>query len=236
MRELWQRYLDGNPEYLVRNYWWAYLSPLGVWFFSHHTIINLILFGHYRKILAAVTARLGDTRCERMLQLTCAYGELTPTLSKYTEELHLNDVALIQLRLAQRSLSERGHAARLTRMNAEQLAYTTDSFDTLVIFFLLHELPPDARQRVLEEALRVLKPGGRLLLAEYGVNRGKHLLHRVAPLRWTMERLEPFLHDFWHSDLHAQLQDCAARHHKKLQAVGETPLFGGFYRVLEYHV
>jgi ubiquinone/menaquinone biosynthesis C-methylase UbiE len=84
--------------------------------------------------------------------------------------------------------------------------------------------------------MRVLKPNGRLLLAEYGVNRGKHLLHRVALLRWTMERLEPFLRDFWHSDLHAQLQECATRQNKSLQLVGETALFGGFYRVMEYHV
>lgn len=236
MQVFWRRYLDGNPEYLVRNYWWAYLSPVGVWFFSHHTIINLILFGQYRKILGALTAHLGNIPRKRILQLTCAYGELTPTLADHSEELHLNDVALIQLQLARQALSKNGCIAQIVRMNAESLAYATDSFDTLVIFFLLHELPSEARQRALEEALRVLKPNGRLLLAEYGVNRGKHLLHRLAPFRWTMERLEPFLHDFWHSDLHTQLQDCATRNKKSLHLVSETALFGGFYRVMEYNV
>lgn len=236
MPGFWRRYLDGNPEYLVRNYWWAYLSPAGVWFFSHQFIINLILFGHYRTILSALTVRLGQAPCGRMLQLTCAYGELTPALSAFTEELHLNDAAAIQLRLAKNTLSSRGLTARIARMNAEALAYATDSFDTLIVFFLLHELPAAARQRALEEALRVLKPGGRLLLAEYGANRGTHPLHRFLPLRWAMEKLEPFLHDFWHSDLHAQLQECAARKNKPLRLAGETAMFGGFYRVMEYHV
>ncbi len=235
MRGLWRRYLDGNPEYLVRNYWWAYLSPAGVWFFSHHNIINLILFGQYRTLLSALTARLGHAPCKRMLQLTCAYGELTPTLAKHTEELHLNDVATIQLQLASRALSRHGRTAQMARMNAEALAYASNSFDTLIIFFLLHELPPAARQHALEEALRVLKPNGRLLLAEYGTNRGSHPLHRLLPFRWTLERLEPFLCDFWHSDLHAQLQECAARQSKSLRLVGETAVFGGFYRVMEYH-
>lgn len=235
MRGLWRRYLDGNPEYLVRNYWWAYLSPAGVWFFSHHTVINLILFGQYRTILSALTARLGSTSSKRMLQLTCAYGELTPTLAGHTEELHLNDVATIQLQLASRALSKHGHTAQRARMNAEALAYASNSFDTLVIFFLLHELPPAARQHAFEEALRVLKPNGRLLLAEYGMNRGSHPLHRFLPFRWILERLEPFLRDFWHSDLHAQLQACAARQNKSLRLIGETAVFGGFYRVIEYH-
>ncbi len=235
MPSFWRRYLDGNPEYLVRNYWWAYLSPAGVWFFSHHTIINLILFGQYRTILSALTGHLGSTPCKRMLQLTCAYGELTPTLTGLTEELHLNDAAAIQLRLARSALSRRGRTAQMARMNAEYLAYATDSFDTLIIFFLLHELPPAARRRTLEEALRVLKPEGRLLLAEYGTNRGIHPLHRFLPLRWLMERLEPFLRDFRHSDLHGQLQACAACQNKTLRLVGETAVFGGFYRVVEYH-
>ncbi len=236
MPNFWRRYLDGNPEYLVRNYWWAYLSPVGVWFFSHHLIIHLILFGQYRTILAALTARLGRAPSRRMLQLTCAYGELTPALAELTDELHLTDVAAIQLRLARTALSKRDRGAQVARMNAESLAYADESFDTLVIFFLLHELPPAARQRALQEALRVLKPNGRLLLAEYGANRGIHPLHRFLPLRWAMERLEPFLRDFRSSDLHGQLKDYATRQNKPLQLAGETALFGGFYRVAEYHV
>ena len=236
MSGFWRRYLDGNPEYLARNYWWAYLSPVGVRFFSHHAIINLILFGQYRTLLSALTARLGKARSKRMLQLTCAYGELTPTLAGFAEELHLNDVAAVQLQLVGRALAKNKRTAKMARMNVELLAYATDSFDTLIIFFLLHELPAAARQRALQEALRVLKPDGRLLLAEYGNNCGSHPLHRIAPLRWTMERLEPFLHEFWHSNLHAQLQECAARQNKSLQLVGETTVFRGFYRVMEYHV
>ncbi len=236
MPNFWRRYLDGNPEYLVRTYWWAYLSPAGVWFFSHHVIIHLILFGQYRTILSALTARLRSAPSRRMLQLTCAYGELTPALAELTDELHLNDVATIQLRLARTALSQRDRGAQVARMNAESLAYADDSFDTLVIFFLLHELPPAARQRALQEALRVLKPNGRLLLAEYGVNRRAHPLHRFFPMRWTMERLEPFLHDFWRSDLHGQLKEYATRQNKPLQLAGETAVFGGFYRVVEYHV
>lgn len=235
MRALWRRYLNGNPEYLAHYYWWAYLAPLGVWFFSHHVIINLILFGQYRRILDTLLRQLHQAPCGRMLQLTCAYGELTPALAGLADELHLTDVASIQLKIAENGLAHQHRSALMTRMNAESLAYSGNCFDTVVIFFLLHELPPPARQRVLSEAVRVLKPGGRLLLAEYGINRNQHLLHRITPLRLVIEHLEPFLRDFQQEDLPAQLQDCAARQGKSLQLAEEHSVFDGYYRVMMFH-
>lgn len=235
MRALWRRYLNGNPEYLAHYYWWAYLAPFGVWFFSHHFVINLILFGQYRRILDALLRHLHTAPCGRTLQLTCAYGKLTPALAGLTDELHLTDVASIQLKIAGTGLARQQRSALMARMNAESLAYAASSFDTVVIFFLLHELPPAARQRALSEALRVLKPGGRLLIAEYGINRNRHPLHRIALLRRAIEHLEPFLHDFQQDDLPAQLQSHALKHGKSLQPAAEQALFGGYYRVMLFH-
>lgn len=235
MHARWRRYLNGNPEYLAHYYWWAYLAPFGVWFFSHHLVINLILFGQYRRILDTLLLHLRKAPCGRMLQLTCAYGKLTPALAGLTDELHLADVAAIQLKVAKDGLAHQHRCAWLARMNAESLAYSGNSFDTVVIFFLLHELPPTARQHVLSEALRVLKPGGRLLIAEYSVDCNRHPLHRITLLRRTIERLEPFLRDFRHEDLSVQLQSCAIRHGKSIQQTDEAHLFGGYYRVMAFH-
>jgi ubiquinone/menaquinone biosynthesis C-methylase UbiE len=236
MAEFWRRYRDGTPEYLARHYWWAYLDPAGVWFFDHHFVINLILLGQYRNILAEVMRRYAATSGARTLQLTCAYGSLTPALAQApnTHELHLMDAAAIQLRAARHKIAHGVKPALYARINAETMAYADNSFDTVILFFLLHELPTDARQKVLQETLRVLKPGGCLLVAEYGANEGRHPLHRFMPARRMLERLEPFLAGFWRSDLHAQLAACARERDKRLQGNGETPLFGGFYRVLEY--
>lgn len=234
----WWRYRAGMPEYLARNYWWAYLSPPGVWFFDHDFIIDLILFGQYRTILDAVMQRYAALPAGRTLQLTCAYGAITPTLalSSSTRELHVMDVANIQLRAAQAKLSAVSCSAAIVRMNAEALAYADESFDCVVIFFLLHELPVAARERTLREVFRVMKRGAHLLIAEYAENRQQHVLQRFTPWRWMLEKLEPFLHDFWHSDLHAQLDKLAEQQGRQLQVNVEIPLFGGFYRVVEYRV
>jgi demethylmenaquinone methyltransferase/2-methoxy-6-polyprenyl-1,4-benzoquinol methylase/phosphoethanolamine N-methyltransferase len=62
--------------------------------------------------------------------------------------------------------------------SAEKMPFTSDYFDVAVAVFLLGALPAPTRQRVLAEALRVLKPGGRLLAVDWA--RGGCVAARIA--------------------------------------------------------
>jgi ubiquinone/menaquinone biosynthesis C-methylase UbiE len=223
------------PDYLVRYYAWAYLWPAAVWFFDHQPIINAILFGNYRRIMDATLRLLAPHSAGRTLQIAGVYGELTPTLARHIDDLHLIDVAPVQLEAAQRKLAAIGRSAQLARMNAESLHYPDASFDTALMFLLLHEMPADARRRSLAEALRVLKPGGRLVIAEYGEKRG-HFLHRFAPMRWILEFAEPFLGGFWRESLVDVLRECAASVGRRVELEEQVDIFGGFYRALRVRV
>lgn len=240
MRWLWRRYARGVPEYLARYYWWAYLAEPAVWFFDHQAIINAILFGQYQALMDETMRRYSARPAGCTLQLTAVYGKLTPTLAGAAgdSEFHLMDVATVQLELARRKLRAANQtvpqAEHLARMNAESLAYASDSFDTIVLFFLLHEMPPAARRRTLTECSRVLRPGGRLLITEYGTLTKSHLLHRFAPFRAILGKLEPFLPGFWQENLSALLSRCASSCEKRIILIEENPIFGAFYRVAEF--
>lgn len=236
---IWRRFLDGMPEYLARHYWWAYLWPAGVWFFDHQPIINAILFGQYRKLSQQTLNDCMNNRPPgRFLQLTCAYGSMTPSLLKaMDDELYLMDVAAIQLAAARGKLADAEQKRLLcARMNAECLAYGDKVFATVLIFFLLHELPPDARERSISEAIRVLRPGGRFVITEYGACPKKHLLWRWWPVRRVLQWLEPFLGGFWQVDLAAMLDKHARRQGRVIRQVDEFHCFSGFYRVCIFEV
>jgi len=235
---LYRYFLDGMPEYLARYYWWAYLWSWGVWFFDHQPIINAILFGQYNRLMHETLARFPEQDSGRALQLTCVYGKLTAHLAaKAVGGLHMMDACTAQLNLARTKAERVGAVIYPVRMNAEYLAYADDVFDTVVLFFLLHEMPPKARSHTLTEMLRVTRPGGRVLITEYGPLPTHHWLYRFAPFRWILGRLEPFLPGFWREDLDKKLMLAAAAHGKQVvREPGSASIFGGFYRVVAYRV
>jgi ubiquinone/menaquinone biosynthesis C-methylase UbiE len=56
--------------------------------------------------------------------------------------------------------------ATLVRGDAGNLPFPDQSFETVSVSYGLHELPTAVRRRALEEIRRVLRPGGRLIVAD----------------------------------------------------------------------
>jgi len=235
---LYRKFLDGVPEYLARYYWWAYLWRGGIWFFDHQPIINAILFGQYDKLLKKTLAQIENKPGARILQLTCVYGKLTPSLLSSTDnEVHLCDAATGQLHLARRKTHHVAERCHLARMNAECLGYRDNVFDQVIVFFLFHEMPPEARANTYAEIARVVRPGGSVLVTEYAATPSRHWLYRLAPFRWLLGHLEPFLPGFWQEDVAAKLSDALQKNGKAL--AGEPVVeycFAGFYRVMRFNL
>ena len=84
-------------------------------------------------------------------------------------------------------------------MDSTDLKLADASYDRALIFFLLHEQPHHYRERTISEALRVVKPGGKIVIVDYA------LPHWWNPLRYlwrpVLARLEPFALDLWRQEI-----------------------------------
>jgi ubiquinone/menaquinone biosynthesis C-methylase UbiE len=77
------------------------------------------------------------------------------------------DLSPAYLRQANRWLSQLpSELPQLVQGNAEAMPFAEGSMQAITCVFLLHELPGDARQNVLNECFRLLEPGGTLVLAD----------------------------------------------------------------------
>ncbi|MCA1780029.1 MAG: class I SAM-dependent methyltransferase [Xanthomonadaceae bacterium] len=229
------------PEYISGHYRWAYLWRPGVWFFDHLPIINCIVFGQYRKMVEATLAHFGpNPETGSTLLIASAYGDLVPKLARRLRDnpLTVLDVAPIQLSLADTKLREAGlrEKVELHLMNAEALKFDDNQFDSGLMFLLLNEMPMPARRRALEHAIRVLKPGGQLVITEYGPLGAQHPLHRFLPLRWMVMQIEPHLDTLWRNNLEHLVDECAQASGKRATMTDRTLIFDGFYRVKRFRI
>ena len=103
------------------------------------------------------------------------------------------------------------------------MSFPNDSFEETVVFFLLHEQPEHARRKTVAEAIRVTKPGGRVVFVDY------HGPKKSNPMRYVMKpiltMLEPFAMDLWRDELPAFFPKDI-----KPEQISSDFYFGGLYQ------
>ena len=215
------------PDYLEQNYQWAYIHPRAVHLFERQWLVNLILWGNFARLRDAALTSLGAELPGKTLQVACVYGNLTEHLLKRVPkdgELDVVDVLPIQLQNLAKKLNSHDQL-KLIHGDSTSLPFASGHYDRALVFFLLHEQPEAARQATLAEALRVVKPGGEIVIVDY---HRPHPLHPLyLPMTVVLRSLEPFALDLWRTDLEARLPK---GFHGTLT---KRTLFGGLYQLLK---
>jgi len=214
------------PGYLQETYWWAYLHPKSFWFFEREWVVNLILWGNMKRLTESVLTELAVEPNSRVLQVACVYGDFSNRVSRHLgrsgSRLEIIDVADVQLANLRRKLDGCTNVG-IHHQDSTQLTFPQAAFDQTVVFFLLHEQPEEARRKTVAEALRVTRPGGKVIFVDY------HGPQRRNPFRYVMKPilkwLEPFAMDLWREELTAYLPADF-----KPEKVESEFYFGGLYQ------
>ena len=215
------------PEYLEKTYWWAYTHPNAVRVFERQWLVNLILWGNFSRLRDLALDEMGTSISGQVLQVACVYGNLTEHIvQRLGPKAHLNvvDVAPVQIKNLHQKLSDKRQVSIL-QQDASHLSFDNASQDAVLVFFLLHEMPLDVRRKTISEALRVTKPGGKLIFVDY------HKPVASSPFRYLMvpilSTLEPFAMDLWNHSITDWLPTDANFSHMDHQTY-----FGGLYQKL----
>jgi ubiquinone/menaquinone biosynthesis C-methylase UbiE len=213
------------PDYLEKTYWWAYTHPNAVRVFERQWLVNLILWGNFSRLRDLALQEMGDVIDGQVLQVACVYGNFTEHLvRRLGPQGHLNviDVAPVQIKNLHAKLEDKRQVSIL-QQDASSLQFTDGSHDAVVVFFLLHEMPAEVRRQTIAEALRVTKPGGKVVFVDY------HRPATTSPFRYIMvpilTTLEPFAMDLWNGNITDWLPDgCQISH------VDKQTYFGNLYQ------
>jgi ubiquinone/menaquinone biosynthesis C-methylase UbiE len=120
-----------------------------------------------RMALPPLVNHLRGKKAPRVLDVACGTGRFLRHLLEAAPHARASGLDLSPYYLSRaHQLLEPERAVSLVADNAEHMPFRSDHFEAASAVFLLHELPPRARRRVLTEAHRVLAPGGRLVVCD----------------------------------------------------------------------
>ena len=181
----------------------ALFSPFTGWWLSAAIWVALLaLYLHttwrgkfvvWRNLLDAQAWR-GN---EQLLDLGCGRGAVLLMAAKYIPHGHAVGVDIWShkdqsgnaMDMATRNADAEGVADHVELKTADmrELPFADGSFDLIVSNVAIHNISDAAgRERAINEAWRVLRPGGRLLIAD--ISNARQYQHRLAALGATVER------------------------------------------------
>jgi ubiquinone/menaquinone biosynthesis C-methylase UbiE len=163
-----------------------------------------------RQIIPPVTRAIraaGGASRVRLLDVACGTGRTLHQLAVAHPALRLYGVDLspAYVRLARRRLADVGEAA-LAVENAEALPFADGAFDVVTSVYLFHELPRNTRRAVAREMLRVVRPGG-LVVLEDSAQLAESAEIASALRAFPEEFHEPFYADYLEDDLAEVLRE-----------------------------
>jgi ubiquinone/menaquinone biosynthesis C-methylase UbiE len=151
-------------------------------------IISAILLFQYHRLLSKIVSELKqlDLRNKKVLITSCAFGNVIPQVVKTVvqagaERVLIADIIHNELVHAKSKLGNFLRKVDFIEENATAMKLGDGVVDANVMFFLLHELPHHLKRQALSEAGRMLKPGGKLFLAEFH----RPELWLLRALSWT---------------------------------------------------
>jgi ubiquinone/menaquinone biosynthesis C-methylase UbiE len=114
--------------------------------------------------------------------------------------------------------------ASFQQADAAELPFENNSFDASCVSFALHEMPSSVRERVVGEMARVTKPGGSIIIVDYGLPRSQ--MASVLTFHFVKVYERHYYADFVKSDWRTLLEDAG------VEVVDDRPALRGMARIM----
>jgi ubiquinone/menaquinone biosynthesis C-methylase UbiE len=144
-----------------------------------------------------------DGKVRRILDLGCSAGATTTALKLAHPGAEVTgiDVSAPMLRYAHLRAVEQGIEVHFRQMAAEQLTYPDGQFDMVLAMLLFHEVPTAVGRRIVEEAFRVLRPGGTFTILDFSGDRERDVYSMFFAEMDAADNGEPYLPGYVRSNV-----------------------------------
>jgi len=139
------------------------------WGALYDTVVNLLTLGQTKRLRTMTIDQAMLKPGEQLLDVGCGTGGVTiPAKERIGKDGPVAgiDPSPEMIAVARKKAERAGLDIDFRIGVIESLPYPDASFDVVTSSLMMHHLPYDVQQKGLAEVYRVLKPGGRLLIAD----------------------------------------------------------------------
>jgi ubiquinone/menaquinone biosynthesis C-methylase UbiE len=134
-----------------------------------------------RMVIDLAKVKIGD----KVLDVGCGTGNLTLTAKStagVSGAVYGIDAAPEMIEVARKKAKQAGFDAVFEVGLIEKIPFPDASFDVVISRLVIHHLPDDLKRKAFAEIFRVLKPGGRFLVADFRPPTNPILSHVTSAL------------------------------------------------------
>ena len=185
------------PKYWKRFYSWLYGDEFWSTLFSKNWVQIILTLGNNQRLSQSVLREV--RRNDKVLQIGLTFGhqiEDTADVIGQFGQYDIMDVSMTQLNLAKQKYQYVFPQINFIHKNgADKLKKVGYGYDVVICYLLLHEVPPQTKAKIVENALRIIKENGKVVFVDY------HRPIFYHPLRYVVKlfnRLwQPFAEKLW---------------------------------------
>ena len=126
----------------------------------------------FREILVK---NIRATANELLLDFGTGTAETAILIKKQMPAVNITgvDIDVNILNIAERKIQKEKIEIQLLAYDGCNLPFSNNYFDKIVSCLVFHHLSPDNKRQALSEIFRILKPGGKMYIADWGLERNK---------------------------------------------------------------
>ena len=180
------------PNYIKTIYSWLYLNPFLYNLLDNSLVQNILTLGNHSKLINELKKELQPHT--KVLQIGTTLGaQIEKTYSNLGAFGSYTIVDVLEQQI--KNCHEKHLEQRINFVHADASKIIEGEYDTIICYFLLHELPPKTRTKILTNITKSLSANGKIIFIDY------HLPSSYNPLKYfirAFNRLyQPFAETLW---------------------------------------